>query len=280
MKDDRELALAKLVRKQHGVIARDQLLALGFSPGAIEFRLAQHRLWRVHDAVYAFGPAALSPAGRQIAALLAIRPDPLLSHDSSAARRGLMREGARIHVSIATRVPRRLDGVVVHRPRRIDPEDRVRVDGIPMTSLARTYLDLGQTLSYSRLQKVIEEADRTDRLDIRAVQEVIERYTGHRGCRPLRRIVSDYLWTPDSNEGIERDFQLLLADFGLPTPQVNVVVQGFERRLLVARKSLRRRARQPRLAQDMGGTRTGSQARRGPPPRRHLFAPDHASPDA
>ena len=227
MRDDRELALAKLVRKQHGVIARDQLLALGFSPGAIEFRLARCRLWRVHDAVYAFGPAALSPAGRQIAALLAIRPDPLLSHDSSAARRGLMREGARIHVSIATRVPRRLDGVVVHRPRRIDPEDRVMVDGIPMTSLARTYLDLGQTLSYSRLQKVIEEADRTDRLDIRAVQEVIERYTGHRGCRPLRRIVSDYLWTPDSNEGIERDFQLLLADFGLPTPQVNVVVQGF-----------------------------------------------------
>ena len=97
-----------------------------------------------------------------------------------------------------------------------------------MTSLARTYLDLGQSLSYPRLQKVIEEADRTDRLDIRAVQEVIERYAGHRGCRPLRRIVSDYLWTPDSNEGIERDFQLLLADFGLPTPQVNVLVEGLD----------------------------------------------------
>lgn len=228
MKGDRELALVNLVRKQHGVVARDQLLALGLSPGAIEFRLAQHRLWPIHGGVYAFSPAVLSPAGRQNAALLAIRPDPLLSHDSSAARQGLMRAGARIHVSIATRVPRRLDGVVVHRPRRIDPEDRVRVDGIPMTSLARTYLDLGQSLSYPRLQKVIEEADRTDRLDIRAVQEVIERYAGHRGCRPLRRIVSDYLWTPDSNEGMERDFQLLLADFGLPTPQVNVLVEGLD----------------------------------------------------
>jgi len=228
MRADRELALAKLVKKQHGVIARDQLLASGLSPSAVDFRLAQHRLWPIHAGVYAFSPAILSPAGRQIAALLAIRPDPLLSHDSSAARQGLMREGARIHVSIATRVPRRLDGVVVHRPRRIDPEDRIRVDGIPMTSLARTYLDLAQTLSYPRLQKVIEEADRTDRLDIRAVQEVIERYAGHRGCRPLRRIVSDYLWTPDSNEGMERDFQVLLADFGLPTPQVNVLVEGLD----------------------------------------------------
>lgn len=226
MKPNRELELAKLVRRQQGVVARDQLLALGFSPGAIEFRLAGGRLWRIHDGVYAFGPVPLSMAGRQVAALLAIRPHPLLSHDSSAARRGLIREGTLVHVSISTRVPRRLDGVIVHRPRRIASEDRVRVDGVPMTSLARTYLDLGQTLTYPQLQKVIEQADRTDRLDIRAIQEVIDRYPGHRGCRPLRRIVSDYLWTPDANEGIERDFQLLLTDFGLPTPQVNVLVAG------------------------------------------------------
>lgn len=225
---DREGALAKLVRKQHGVVARDQLLALGFSARAIELRVTQHRLWRVHDGVYALSPAALSNAARQTAALLAIRPDPLLSHNSSVARRGLMREGSKVHVSTSTRVPRRLDGVIVHRPRRIDPEDRVRIDGVPMTSLARTYLDLGQTLPYPQLQQVVEEGDRTDQLDIRALSEVIERYAGHRGCRPLRRIISDYLWTPDANEGIERDFQLLLADFGLPTPQMNVVVEGLQ----------------------------------------------------
>jgi hypothetical protein len=226
VKEDREHALANLVKRQHGVVARDQLLALGFSGRTIDFRVTTQRLWSVHQGVYATSPLALSAAGRQAAALLAIRPDPLLSHDSSVARQGLIKDGSIVHVSISTRVPRRLDGVIVHRPRRIDPDDRVQVDGFPMTSLPRTFLDLGQTSSYPRLQKIIEEADRTERLDIRAVEEVIDRYPGHRGRRPLRRIVSDYLWTPDANEGIERDFQVLLSDFGLPTPHANVVVEG------------------------------------------------------
>ena len=92
-----------------------------------------------------------------------------------------MRFTATVHVSISSRVQRRLQGVVVHRPRRIDPEDRVRVDDLPVTSIPRTLLDLAQILPLTRLEKVIEAADRKGDLDIAAVQDAMERYRGIRG---------------------------------------------------------------------------------------------------
>jgi hypothetical protein len=222
---ERERALAELAARQYGAIARDQLVDLGLSSRGISLRVASRRLRVIHDGVYSVAPQELSQAGNHAAALLAIRPDPLLSHTSSA-RRGLMAEGPTIHVSIATRSTRRMRGVTVHRPRRIDPEDRVRIDGFPMTSIPRTLLDLGQMLPQAQLRKVVEATERKGDLDLVALEEVIARYPGHRGTRPLRRIVSDYLWTPGANEGIEHDFQLLLDRYGLPKPEVNVLVEG------------------------------------------------------
>lgn len=117
-------------------------------------------------------------------------------------------------------------GVIVHRPRRIDPEDRVRIDGLPMTSVPRTLLDLAQILPVRRLEKVVEAADRKGDLDINAIQDVLCRYRGHRGRKPLKRIIGSFISTPDVNEGIERDFQLFLHEYGFPTPQTNVLVEG------------------------------------------------------
>jgi hypothetical protein len=184
------------------------------------------RLREVHEGIYALGPHSLSDVARQIAALLAIGPDPLLSHQTSAARQDLLSTSSIVHVSISTRVQRRLKGVVVHRPRRIDPEDRVRIDGLPMTAVPRTLLDLAGVLPRARLEKAFEAADRMGRLDPVAIHGVIERYRGHRGCRPLKRIAASFVSTPDANEGLEREFQLFLAEYGLPKPQLNVLVEG------------------------------------------------------
>jgi len=223
---ERDRALAEIGARQHGTISRRQALAIGFSPSAIGRMLAAGRLREVHAGVYAIGPHELSAVGYQFAALLAIGPDPLLSHQTSASKQDLVRASSIVHVSISTRVQRRLAGVVVHRPRRIDPEDRVRIDGLPMTGLPRTLLDLAEVLRIGQLESAIEAADRSGRLDVVAIQGVVERYRGHRGCRPLKRIIGPFVSTPDANEGLERKFQLLLAEFGLPLPQLNVLVEG------------------------------------------------------
>jgi len=223
---NRDQRLADLGRRQFGVVSRAQLLTLGFSPRAIGRFLTKRRLRVVHEGVYALGPHSLSRDGRERAALLAIGPEPLLSHISSASRHDLMRFTATVHVSISSRVQRRLEGVVVHRPRRVDPEDRVLVDGLPVTSIPRTLLDLAQILPRTRLEKVIEAADRKGDLDIAAVQDAMERYRGHRGVKLLKRIVGSFISTPTANEGIERQFQLFLRKHRLPLPQANVLVEG------------------------------------------------------
>jgi predicted transcriptional regulator of viral defense system len=75
----------KLAVAQHGVIARRQLLELGFSPRAIEHRLAKGRLFPIRRGVYAVGRPDLTRHGRWMAAVLACGDHAFLSHESAAA---------------------------------------------------------------------------------------------------------------------------------------------------------------------------------------------------
>jgi hypothetical protein len=131
-----------------------------------------------------------------------------------------------IHVTTTCRSTRDLHGVTVHRARSIHPADRTRVDGFPVTTLSRTLLDLAETLAPARLEAVFEEADRRELLDLNELRATAERNPGRRGLRPYLALIDGYFPTPDANEGIEREFQLLLLDEGLPLPEVNVLVAG------------------------------------------------------
>src|SRR5438034_3939752 len=81
----RQVELAKIAQRQHGVVARHQLLALGFGRGAIRYKLAVGRLHSIHREVYAVDHANLTPRGRWMAAVLACGQGALLSHRSAAA---------------------------------------------------------------------------------------------------------------------------------------------------------------------------------------------------
>jgi hypothetical protein len=77
--------LAALAARQHGVVARWQLRALGLCDTAITERVAAGRLHRVHQGVYAVGHTVLSPRGRWMAAVLAGGPGAVLSHAAAGA---------------------------------------------------------------------------------------------------------------------------------------------------------------------------------------------------
>lgn len=220
----RERRLASLAARQYRAVGHDQLLALGFSYDAIRYRLRAGRLQLRHSGVYIVGPGPPNQRGRWYAALLATRPHPALSHLSSTALRGLGAEGRLIHVTTATRSVRKLRGVTVHRARQIDPADLTRIDGLPVTALARTLLDLAETEPYHRLEKIFEEVDRRGDLDLDAIGACIARNPGRRGLRPLTRLLDDYLAVGDANEGLERLFQRFLAEERFPQPQTNVLV--------------------------------------------------------
>src|SRR4051812_19124047 len=80
---DREIG--RLASRQHGVVSRVQLRALGLSDDAIDRRLAAGRLHAVHRGVYAVGHSVLARRGLWLAAVLACGPGAVLSHAAAAA---------------------------------------------------------------------------------------------------------------------------------------------------------------------------------------------------
>lgn len=75
--------IGELAERQHGVVARWQLLKAGMGVGAIEWRIAKGRLRRVHRGAYAVGHRSLSCEGHWMAAVLSAGPEAVLSHRSA-----------------------------------------------------------------------------------------------------------------------------------------------------------------------------------------------------
>ena len=135
--------MVELARRQHGVVAHSQLRALGLSRYAVKRRLVQGRLFRLHPATYAVGRPDLRIEGRWMAAVLSAGPDALLSHRSAACLWDLIRSDGRcIDVTAPGRRRTAVPGIRLHQPLSLPAEQRSEHLGIPLTSIARTLLDL------------------------------------------------------------------------------------------------------------------------------------------
>jgi very-short-patch-repair endonuclease len=224
----RESELAALASRQHGVVSRAQLVELGFTRQAIVRRLETDRLRRLHPGVYAVGHWALTSASRDLAAVLACGPRALLSHRAAGRAQQILKgSGGPIEVT-ALRGCKPKPGIVVHRTRLIHRDDRAIVDGIPVTSVARTLIDLADVLSERRLAAAVNEAEVRRVFDLAAIEETLSRLPGRRGQYRLRRVLAAYSEAPGySTSEAERRFLRLCADHGLPTPS-RVFVAGYE----------------------------------------------------
>jgi predicted transcriptional regulator of viral defense system len=189
----RERQLAALAVRQHGVVARRQLIARGFTERAVDERLDHGRLHRIHRGVYAIGHPRLTQRGRRAAAILACGPGALLSHLDAAAVWDLARPRGAVHVTTDARSREGHPGITLHRVRFLHRADRTRRDGFPVTSVARTLLDLAATETTDRLARVIEQAERLQLLELRALNALLARSRGRRGCGRLRGALADYL---------------------------------------------------------------------------------------
>src|SRR6201994_1875259 len=80
-----------LARKQHGVVTRKQLMALGLTSRGIEHRIARGRLHPIGRGIYAVGRPELTRQGRWMATVLACggAGKASLSHSSAAALFGI-----------------------------------------------------------------------------------------------------------------------------------------------------------------------------------------------
>lgn len=218
--------LAKLAARQHGVVSRRQLLELGYSRTRIQRRLDKRRLHRVHPAVYAVGHQRLTAQGRWMAAVLACGPGAVLSHHQAAAHHHLRQiGGGPIHVTAPTR--HHIPGIRCHGVRSLHPEDITVVDGIPVTTLARTYLDLAEVLNHRRLIEALEAGERQNKLDLHAIEAAVGRNPGRRAIKPLNSALTQLGDEPPWLQSpAERAFRDIVRRHGFPEPQYNVYVEG------------------------------------------------------
>lgn len=217
-------AVAALAERQHGVVAVWQLIAIGLGEGAIRYREKVGRLHRIHRGVYAVGYRKLTRHGHWMAAVLAYGPDAVLSHRSAAALWGIGQSSYKIDVT-TPHSKRSRKGIRAHTSR-LHPEERTIRDGIPVTSVARTILDRAAQLEIVGLTRLVEEADRKQLFDLKALDRAIERRPRVPGVARLRAVLKAYRGTADTRSKLERAFRRLIAGAGLPEPQFNVLVAG------------------------------------------------------
>jgi predicted transcriptional regulator of viral defense system len=220
-------ALAELAKRQHGVVATRQLAALGYSKSSVAKAAKAGRLHRMHRGVYVVGYRRLTWHGRCMAAVLAAYPS-VASHWSAAWLWGLLRSRpGTVHVTCpASRRIRR--EFVVHASDLPDADYTV-TEGIPVTSLPRTILDVAVGAQSKTVARYIERADDSKAFDLGEMRELLDRSNGHQGAAKVSATLDAYFSERQfTRSGLERRFLALVRDAGLPEPAMNCFVAGHE----------------------------------------------------
>jgi hypothetical protein len=226
-----------LAGRQHGVITRAQLEALGFTRAQVARRVAQGRLHRLFHHVYAVGHRRIVDRAHLLAALLSLGPKAFLSHRTAAAVWGLRAVNLRaIELTVPGSGGRRRPGLTVHRCVQEPHGDDVRHHvELRVSSVPRTLIELASRETPRELERLVTLAVRKRLLrpDARDGRQTIEaalaRHQGHRGMPRLRAVLAVYLRTADNKSGLELAFDRMLSEHpDIPPPRRNVHLGGWE----------------------------------------------------
>lgn len=216
----------RLVARQHGMVSRAQLLALGYSRAAISHRLAKGRLFAVTRGVYAAGRPDVSRPGQMMAAVLASGDGSVISHEAAAELWRLRRrERGPIDVSVARPSRARRSGLVVHRRTFLTRDVVTRCEGVPVTGVPLTLVDLAATVSTRHLEAAVNMADSLDLLDPAGVRRALSRFPHIPGVTHLRRLLDAHSFRLTDSE-LERMFNRLVGRASLPAPRTQRFVSG------------------------------------------------------
>jgi hypothetical protein len=213
---------AELAARQHGVVGRGQLVALGLGRSGIRLRLQSGRLHRICDGVYAVGHASLTRQGHWMAAVLACGPGAVLSHWSAAELWRIRQpSGGAIHVTSPQKssAPRHF---VRHHSSL--PTDEITIeDGIPVTGVPRTLLDLAAVASADIVDFALRESEFRRLFSRLSLPDMIDRYPGRRGIRTARLALIRRSERPLGRPGspLEEVFVPFLRHHGLSLPLLN-----------------------------------------------------------
>lgn len=220
--------VAALASEQDGYVTTADLHRLGAQDGQIHRWVRRGWLLPEHETVFAVGHRPSTPRAQRRAAVLAGGADASLSHLSAAVHRGLLRWRLPVvDVMVPRTGARRRADIRFHRPRIYVPAlDTEIIDGIRCSTVARLLVDVAGVLPYPRFERVAEQAEFLDVLDVQAVARVLSRIKRPRGVRNLRRALGpDRLDAALAGSNLERTYLRLILDAGIERPVLQHAVE-------------------------------------------------------
>jgi very-short-patch-repair endonuclease len=221
--------ISRLAGRQHGVVARWQLLAAGVTRDQIDLRVQAGRLHEVHRGVYLVGHAIAPQHAHETAAVLACRGFATISHESSTALWNLTPCPAPdpVHVTVRPGHSVQRPKLEVHRAN-LDPRDVRRRHGLPLTSPPRAILEVAGHLEVEQLEPLIAEAHYRRLARDAELRDQVARNPGKRGVGRLRAVLDLPGGPRRTRSPAERELLSLLRRDGVSGYETNARVAGYE----------------------------------------------------
>lgn len=230
LRSDVELILREVGAAQHGVALRSQLLVRGIPGSTIDSMVKTGRLCVLRRGVYQVGPLPL-PRAAEAAAVLASGRTSRLSHGSAARLHELMDRA--VHdlppeVTVPRRKRPRIEGIRVHRMRDLRPDEVTTLHGIPITTPARTLLDIAETMTAREVEQALAKALRMRLVTLQEMHEMVNRHPKHRGAPLLRQLLGSERGPAFTRSKAEDRLLEIVRAARLPEPVLNTRVLGYE----------------------------------------------------
>jgi very-short-patch-repair endonuclease len=226
--------IAALAGRQYGVVAKGQLLEMGFGRRAIEHRLERGRLHLLHGGVYSVGHRVVPRQGRWLAAVLASGSEAVLSHWSAAAL-WMIRPNSRSAIDVTVPHRSRSSRLIRRHVSHVPEDERLLEEGIPVTSVPRTIFDLAAAESVDVVVGMIKQSEHLELHDRLSLPHLLERYPGRRGARKIRIALKRIEKLPPGRPRslLEERFVPFLRRHHLPLPRLNDWILLGEKRFQV-----------------------------------------------
>lgn len=211
--------------RQGGHVTREQLLTAEVDPRTVKRWVANGKLIRVYRGVYAVGHLQSNPINAAHAALLAGGERCALAGTPALVLWDVWKRWPQ-QLEIVTAADRRPAGLIVHHSTTLLRRDIRLVQGLRVTSPARTLLDTAERLTPRQLTRAVNDLRFRDLLGIDQLVDVIERNPTHPAVTLLAPHL-EFAQPEPTRSWLEDVFLPLLRKHRLPTPQINVDICGY-----------------------------------------------------
>lgn len=215
--------LAAIAATQHGLFTRRQALEAGLSYDALRNGVAAGRWTQIHRGIFRIAGAPSTWQQRILGDCLAMGEKTVVSHLCAAAHWNLpdfKRGATHLIVPRGTRRPKD-SRIVVHRFRDLPAADVTMHKQIPVTSVARTLIDIMPMAPSSVLQDALDAGLHRRIVSLEWLSWRLDQVggKGRAGVTHLRSLIEERRGKPPSESPLESRFLRLLRRADLPLPE-------------------------------------------------------------